>query len=98
MIKRAARVLVSLAILAGSASAAAAALPPDVVPVRISSPMAPPDWALKERLLLAENERAVVKFFQRYWDDRSYLKVKARWSIVDGVDDSMENCGGWPLL
>jgi len=75
-----------------------AALPPDSPTVQVSSPMVPPDWAIKERLLLVENTRACKAFFERYFDKRGWLKCAARWSIVDGVDDSPENVGNWPLL
>jgi len=75
-----------------------ASLPPDSPTVQVSTPMVPPDWAVKERLLLAENTRAVLEFDKRYHDKRGWLKCKARWSIVDGIDDIMENCGNWPLL
>ena len=71
---------------------------PQKAAVRITSPQVPPDWALQERLLLRENTRALEKYFSRYFDDRGFLKCKARWSIADGADDAMEACGNWPLL
>ena len=90
-------IVLSAGVLAAAAEKPAV-LPPGTPTVQISSPMVPPEWAVKERLLLVENARAVEKFYARYYDDRGYLKCQPRWSIGDGVDDSPENIGNWPLL
>ena len=73
-------------------------LPPGTAVVQVSTPQVPPEWALKERLLLEENARAIEHFYNRYYDNRAWLKCAARWSIGDGIDDSPENLGNWPLL
>ena len=91
-------ILAMVACLGAAAQARAAELPKGTVVLSIRSPQAPPDWALQQRHLLAENTRAVLRFFRKYWDRRGYLKCVERWSIVDGVDDVLENCGNWPLL
>jgi hypothetical protein len=69
----------------------------DVV-VRVASPMTPPRWAILERQLLAENVPACREFFQKYFDDRGYLQVFARWGANDGPDDAFENFNRWPEL
>ena len=66
--------------------------------ITISRAQLPPRWATNQRLLLRENTRALRRFYEKYWDERGYLKCVERWSIVDGVDDVMETCGNWPLL
>ena len=40
----------------------------------------------------------VQAFFDRFVDDRGYLKCVERWGGNDGADDAMENFGGWTLL
>ena len=68
------------------------------VTVRISTPMPPPQWAVLERRLLAENVPACREFFNRYFDDRGYLQCFVRWGANDGPDDAFENFNGWPEL
>ena len=58
----------------------------------------PPSWALAERLLLEAASDGVQAFFDRFVDDRGYLKCVERWGGNDGADDAMENFGGWTLL
>ena len=60
--------------------------------------MAPPPWALAERLLLDSASDGVQAFFDRFVDRRGYLKCVERWGGNDGADDAMENFGGWTLL
>lgn len=66
--------------------------------VAIDTPMAPPTWAVLERRLLAENVPACREFFQKYYDDRGYLKCFVRWGANDGPDDAFENFNHWPEL
>ena len=58
----------------------------------------PPPWALAERLLLDAASGGVETFFDRFIDDRGYLKCVERWGGNDGADDAAENLGGWTLL
>ena len=41
---------------------------------------------------------ACVEFFDRYFDDRGYLKCVTRWGGDDGPDDAIENVNDWPVL
>jgi hypothetical protein len=66
--------------------------------VRITTPQAPPGWALLERELLRANARACEEFFGRYFDDRGYLECVERWGGDDGPDDAIENVNDWPVL
>lgn len=66
--------------------------------VHLSRPMAPPDWALLERQVLAANAEACVLFHERYFDDRDFLECVERWGGNDGPDDAIECVADWPLL
>ncbi|WP_297508610.1 hypothetical protein [uncultured Caulobacter sp.] len=88
-------------ILAGASALvfAAAARPAAAAPVaEITTPMAPPDWALLQRELLKANEEACLAFFARYFDDRGWLRAVERWGANDGPDDAIENVNDWPTL
>ncbi|MEO1997004.1 MAG: hypothetical protein ABGZ17_17185, partial [Planctomycetaceae bacterium] len=74
-----------------------AMLPAETV-VPIESPMVPPNWALLERALIAENSRACREFYDRYFDERGWLKCVERWGGDDGPDDAIENVADWPIL
>ncbi len=66
--------------------------------VEIKTPMSPPAWALLERELLKANAAACREFFERYFDERGYLRCVERWGGDDGPDDAIENCTDWPIL
>jgi hypothetical protein len=66
--------------------------------INISTPMAPPTWALLERELIRANTAACEEFFARYFDERGYLLCVTRWGGDDGPDDAIENCALWPEL
>lgn len=88
-------------ILAGASALAFAALArgAKAAPIAtISTPMAPPEWALLQRELLKANEEACAAFFARYFDDRGWLRAVARWGANDGPDDAIENVNDWPTL
>jgi len=88
-------------VLAGASALVFAALakPAMAAPiVRVSTPMAPPEWALLQRELLKANEEACAAFFARYFDDRGWLRAVERWGANDGPDDAIENVNDWPTL
>lgn len=66
--------------------------------LRVTTPMAPPAWALLERELLRANADACREFYDRYFDDRGYLLCVERWGGDDGPDDAIENVNDWPIL
>ena len=66
--------------------------------VTIDSPLSPPEWALLERDLLRAQADACEVFFDRYFDERGYLKCVPRWGGNDGPDDAIENLLNWPML
>jgi hypothetical protein len=68
------------------------------VTVRVSKPMAPPQWALLERELLKHNSTAVERFAERYMDERGYLAHTPRWGTLDGPDDALETYWNWTIL
>lgn len=85
----------SALLLAGVASPALARIP---AALEITTPMAPPEWALLERALLKANAEACEAFFARYFDDRGFLLAVERWGANDGPDDAIENVNDWPHL
>jgi hypothetical protein len=89
------RFMLLVALVAGTASARAAAGP---AVLRVDTPMSPPGWALLERALLRANADACREFYERYFDERGYLLCVERWGGDDGPDDAIENCAVWPLL
>ncbi|HVT91033.1 MAG TPA: hypothetical protein VHD56_19425 [Tepidisphaeraceae bacterium] len=66
--------------------------------IRIDTPMEAPKWAVLERQLLVESGPACQEFYQRYYDDRSYVQCVLRWGADDGPDDAFENFNHWPEL
>jgi hypothetical protein len=60
--------------------------------------MSPPTWALLERELLRAQSQACQKFYERYFDERGYLRCVPRWGGDDGADDAAENLTGWTIL
>ena len=84
--------LLSSAIAASNAASQSTA---SVIPV--SEPMAPPAWALSQRVLLAANAEGVREFEKKYVDGRGFLRGPAHWGISDGPDDSVEAIRNWPL-
>ena len=66
--------------------------------LHLRTPMAPPGWALMQRELLKANTAACREFYQKYFDERGFLKCVERWGGDDGPDDAIENCNDWPIL
>jgi hypothetical protein len=88
-------------VLAGASALVFAALarPALAAPIlTVSTPMAPPEWALLQRELLKANEEACAAFFARYFDERGWLRAVERWGANDGPDDAIENVNDWPTL
>ena len=83
--------MLALASVVGTARAEAPVL-------NVSKPMAPPEWALLQRQLLAANTDACIEFYNRYFDERGYLQAFIRWGANDGPDDAIENVNEWPHL
>src|SRR5438876_1092015 len=70
-------------------------MPPSLM---IETPMAPPYWALLERELIRLQSLACAEFFERYFDERGYLRCIPRWGGNDGPDDAIENVLNWTML
>jgi hypothetical protein len=68
------------------------------VSIRVDTSLRPPQWAILERQLLSENDRACREFFDRYFDERGFLQCVVRWGANDGPDDAFENFNRWPEL
>ena len=66
--------------------------------ISITSPLAPPHWALLQRQLIDAQTRACRQFYQRYFDERGYLLCVPRWGGDDGPDDAAENQLNWTML
>ena len=75
----------------------AAAAPASAI-LEINEPMAPPDWALRQREVLEAHTAACEAFFDRYYDERGFLECVTRWGGDDGPDDAIENVNDWPHL
>jgi hypothetical protein len=66
--------------------------------VNVERAMVPPAWALAERELLAAASQGAQAFYDKYVDERGYLRCIERWGGNDGADDAMENFHNWTLL
>jgi hypothetical protein len=64
----------------------------------ITTPMAPPEWALLQRAVLDAHTDACAAFFRRYYDANGFLLARERWGGDDGPDDAIENVNDWPQL
>ena len=81
----------------GTAAVVAVAIQPDAA-IHVTTRLDPPKWAVLERQLLAANVPALREFYSKYFDERGYLQVFARWGANDGPDDAFENFNRWPEL
>jgi hypothetical protein len=59
-------------------------------PIRVTSPMAAPRWAVLQRELLAENSRACADYYAKYVSADHELLCFPRWGANDGPDDAGE--------
>lgn len=64
----------------------------------VSTPMAPPEWALLERALLDANAEAAETYFAKYFGQQDHLLAFERWGANDGPDDAAEAVNDWPHL
>lgn len=67
-------------------------------PLRVSTPMAAPEWATLQRELLHAHTAACETFHARYFDARHHLRCFPRWGTNDGPDDAIEHVNDWPLV
>ena len=79
-------------------SASAAESPEDLPAIRITDQQVPPSWAVKQRLLIETQNRAVEKFYAHYFDQRGWYKGHLTWGIGIGSDDIMQGLANWPLF
>jgi hypothetical protein len=66
--------------------------------IEADTPLAAPAWALLERQLLAAQAVACEVFYERFFDERGFLRCVPRWSGDDGPDDALENVLNWTVL
>lgn len=62
------------------------------------TPTTPPEWALLQRELIAEFERAAYFFVERYTAPDGTLPWRDSWIGLDGSDDPYEAFQGLPML
>jgi hypothetical protein len=85
--------------IAGAAALCASpAFASSQAPLSITTPMRAPEWALLQRELLRVQTEACEAFFDRYFDDRGFLRAFERWGANDGPDDAIEHVNDWALL
>ena len=69
------------------------------VPLQITKPMSPPEWAFMERALLLESARLFEKYADKYINPNTgYMEIVENWGGIDGPDDVMENWYNCSLL
>jgi len=68
------------------------------VQLAVTTPVAPPEWAMLQRRLIARNAEACEAFYAHYVDGRDRLKVFERWGANDGPDDAAEATNDWAIL
>ena len=68
------------------------------VTVALTSPVAPPRWALMERALFDLMHEAGVQFVQRYTRPDGTLIWRDEWPDMDGSDDGYESFFNFPLF
>ncbi len=88
----------SASLMAAPRAMAAPAAPTAAQKLTITTPMAPPEWALLQRAVLAAHTDACEAFFRRYYDANGFLLARERWGGDDGPDDAIENVNDWPQL
>src|ERR1044072_8885180 len=85
--------------IAGAAALCASpALASSEAPPAITTPTRAPEWSLLQRELLRVQTEACETFFDRYFDDRGFLRALERWGANDGPADAIEHVNDWALL
>jgi len=69
----------------------------DLTTIDITSPVAPPRWALMERHLFDVMHEAAVAFVKRYTRPDGTLVWRDEWPGMDGSDDGYESFFNFPL-
>ncbi len=60
--------------------------------------VAPPRWALLQRFLIEQMNRAAVSFVRRYTRDDGTLVWRDHWPGMDGSDDGYESFASFPIF
>ena len=58
----------------------------------------PPDWAIRQRLLIDAMNEAAPAFQERYTRSDGSFIWRERWGGMDGSDDGYESYHNWPLF
>ena len=67
-----------------------------ILPATRSTP--PPDWAVRQRLLIDAMNEAAPAFQERYTRQDGSFIWRERWPGMDGSDDGYESYHNWPLF
>lgn len=65
--------------------------------IEITGRSTPPEWALRQRRLMAEMDRAAPRFVEKYTRDDGTLIWRDEWPGMDGSDDAYESYVMFPL-
>ena len=66
--------------------------------IEIAGRSTPPEWALRQRRLMAEMDRAAPRFVAKYTRDDGTFIWRDEWPGMDGSDDGYEAFFSIPLL
>ena len=66
--------------------------------IEITTPMAPPAWALAQWALLDANREAAFVAANKYVDDRGWMRITPNWGAMDGADDVTETYRDLPII
>ena len=62
--------------------------------IEIAGRSTPPEWALRQRRLMAEMDRAAPRFVAKYTRDDGTFIWRDEWPGMDGSDDAVAPGGG----
>ena len=66
--------------------------------IEIAGRSTPPEWALRQRRLMAEMDRAAPRFVAKYTRDDGTFIWRDEWPGMDGSDDAYESYVTFPLF